>query len=183
MLSTRRTFPAAQVFSATIAFATSLFWGGNSVVQDALLDYLRTDTTLAFIRTLANKVRQSLVRFRDWKSELAFVTSKVPEVSSRVHQDMLQAKTDVIEIKGVLRFLQLLCEVCGLLCAALLCPLSAGPGLGLGTAGAWADARKAPSSIPVVLNLRPWPTRRPGGSRCGRGTCHRAAHRAGRRCL
>ena len=100
-----------QVFSATIAFATSLFWGGNSVVQDMLLQSLRTDTALAFIRTLANKVRQSLVRFRDWKSELAFVTSKAPDsFKSRIHQDSLQAKTDVIEIEGVLRFLQLLCE-------------------------------------------------------------------------
>ena len=56
------------------------------------------------------QVRHSLASFKDWKSELAFVTATVPEVDCQVHEDMLQAKTDVIAVKGVLRFIQLLCE-------------------------------------------------------------------------
>ena len=49
--------PDAEVSSAAITFATSLFWGGNAAVQDALVGYLKMDRTLLFLRTLADKVR------------------------------------------------------------------------------------------------------------------------------
>ena len=76
--------PDPEVFSAVVAFATSLFWGGNAVVQNSLLKHLETDRSQAFMRTFADKVRTSLAALRDWKSELAFVTAAVPELSGQV---------------------------------------------------------------------------------------------------
>ena len=102
--------PAAEVVSATIAFATSLFWGGNPVVQDALLKYLETDETQAFLHALSEKLQHSLASLRHWKSEVAFVTASVPHFDAQVNQDLLLAKTDVAESKEVLVFIQLLCE-------------------------------------------------------------------------
>ena len=78
--------PDPQVFAAAVAFATSLFWGGNAVVQDALVKYLETDKTDSFIHTFSDKLRHSLASFRDWKSELAFVTARVKGLSGSVHQ-------------------------------------------------------------------------------------------------
>ena len=76
----------SQVFAAAVAFATNLFWGGNAVVQDALVKYLETDKRHAFIHTFAGKLRFSLASFRDWKSEVAFVKATVPGLAGQVHQ-------------------------------------------------------------------------------------------------
>ena len=93
--------PEPEVFSAVVQFATSLFWGGNGVVQDSLLTHLEADASHSFMRTLSEKLAQSLASMRNWKSELAFVTTTVPELGAQVRQDMLLAKTDVIESKGL----------------------------------------------------------------------------------
>ena len=58
--------PDGEVFEAAVAFATSLFWGGNAVVQDALLAYLEGDPKKAFIRTFSTTLRHSLTSFRSW---------------------------------------------------------------------------------------------------------------------
>ena len=75
-----------QVFCATIQFATSLFWGGNSVAQDSLVKHLESDETQSFVRTFSEKIQHSLTSLRHWKSELAFVTNTVPEIGAQVHQ-------------------------------------------------------------------------------------------------
>ena len=75
-----------QVVSASIAFATSLFWGGNTVVQDALLKWLETDETQAFLNAVSQKMQHSLTSLRNWKSELKFVTKAVPEFSAQANQ-------------------------------------------------------------------------------------------------
>ena len=100
--------PDRAVVTAAVVFATSLFHGGNAVVQDALLAHLETeDTAHAFVHTLVDKVRLAGQSFRYLKSELAVVA---PHGSDGVRQHMLQTKADVVEIRGVLRFMQLLCE-------------------------------------------------------------------------
>ena len=97
------------MFDAVVAFATSLFWGGNAVVQDSLVATLEGDTKKAFIRTFSATLRQALMSFKDWKSEMAFVLANFPEMTS----DLLlveKARTGLRATTAVLRFLQLLCE-------------------------------------------------------------------------
>ena len=77
---------APQVFRAATAFGTSLFWGGNSVVQDSLVKYLETDETLSFVRAFSEELQHSLASLRNWKSELAFVTQSVPGMGAQAHQ-------------------------------------------------------------------------------------------------
>ena len=75
-----------QVFTAAVAFATSLFLGGNAVAQGALVKYLETDRSHAFISTFSKKLQSSLAAFRAWKSEVNFVTATVPGLTGQVHQ-------------------------------------------------------------------------------------------------
>ena len=53
--------PNQEVFAAALAFATSLFWGGNPAVQDALLRCLESDTTHSLLRVLSEKVSSGLI--------------------------------------------------------------------------------------------------------------------------
>ena len=93
------------------------------MVQDSLLRCLETDTELAFIRTFSKKLRQSLASYRDWKSELAFVTACVPSLSlsGKVYPSSMPA-------------------IPACLCACLPVPSSLHPGcIGSESAGTWSE--------------------------------------------
>ena len=110
--------PARQVFAAAIAFATNLFWGGNPGVQDALLQYLETDDSQAFLRVLSEKVQLALPTLLDWKAENLRARllnpppkhPKVLEFEEESQQPPATKKKEVEESTSVLRLLQLLCE-------------------------------------------------------------------------
>ena len=74
--------PAPEVSSAAVAFATSLLWGGNSVVQDALVKHLEMDVSQSFIRTFAEKVRCAVGNLGNWKCEFAFMMDMNPSMTT-----------------------------------------------------------------------------------------------------
>ena len=100
-----------DVVSTAITFATSLFHGGNAAVQGALLTHLEAeDRSQAFLHALGEQLRGAAESLRCLTSELAVVTAARARVSDGVRQHMLRTKKDVLEVRSVLRFVQLLCE-------------------------------------------------------------------------
>ena len=87
------------MFTAALAFATSLFWGGNQKIQDYMLNHLRHQGGPAFLAVFAEKVRLSVLSVRDWRSEHAFVSTAVPALSPEV----LEVRDRCRWVRAVLR--------------------------------------------------------------------------------
>ena len=103
--------PDADVASAAVNFAISLFFGGNDVVQALLLQSLETTGQARELpETCRLKLRQSLQSFRYWKSEVEYVTVSAPQLSATMRQEFLHHKTDLAATHKLLRLLQLFCE-------------------------------------------------------------------------
>lgn len=94
-----------------IYFGISLFEGGNTVAQDAIMQWFG-EADECFFDSMVEKLRNAVQALKDRQREKAFFQEQLfhNDEEKEAYGEVLERKRDVKQIQAVLRLLQLFCE-------------------------------------------------------------------------